>query len=43
MVDLAAKHNVKAISKTFSLEKLNTLVDEYKKGEGGKLIVDMSL
>lgn len=42
MVDFAGKHGVKAVKKTFSLEKLNDLVDEYNKGEGGKLVVDMS-
>lgn len=43
MVAFAAKHNIKAITKTYSLEKLNDLVDEYNKGDGGKLVVDMSL
>lgn len=43
MVSFAAKHNIKAVTKTYSLEKLNDLVDEYNKGEGGKLVVDMSL
>ena len=43
MVAFAAKHNIKAVTKTYSLKKLNDLVDEYNKGEGGKLVVDMSL
>ncbi|KAK5173434.1 uncharacterized protein LTR77_002115 [Saxophila tyrrhenica] len=43
MVSFASKHNIKAISKTYSLAKLNELVDEYNKGEGGKLVVDMAL
>jgi D-arabinose 1-dehydrogenase-like Zn-dependent alcohol dehydrogenase len=43
MVSFAAKHRVKAVSKTYSLAKLNDLVDEYNKGGGGKLVVDMSL
>lgn len=42
MVNFAAKHGVKAVKKTFSLEKLNDLVDEYNKGGGGKLVVDMT-
>lgn len=43
MVAFANKHDVKAHSKTFSLPKLNELVDEYNKGGGGKLVVDMAL
>jgi len=43
MLEFAAKHNVKAVSKTFALDKLNELVDEYNKAAGGKLVVDMSL
>lgn len=43
MVDVAAKHGVRAVKKTFPLEKLNELFAEYKKGGGGKLVVDMSL
>jgi propanol-preferring alcohol dehydrogenase len=43
MVAFAAKHNIKAVSKTYSLERLNDLVHEYNKMEGGKLVVDMSL
>lgn len=42
MVRFAGKHGIKAIKKTFSLEQLNDLVDEYNKGEGGKLVVDLS-
>lgn len=42
MVEFAARHSVKAVKKTFSLEKLNDLVDEYNKGGGGKLVVDMT-
>lgn len=42
MVQFAGKHGVKAIKKTFKLEDLNDLVDEYNKGEGGKLVVDMT-
>jgi propanol-preferring alcohol dehydrogenase len=43
MVAFATKHNVKAVSKTYSLAKLNELVEEYNKGGGGKLVVDMTL
>lgn len=43
MVEFAGKHRVKAIKKTFALDKLNELVDEYNKGDGGKLVIDMSL
>lgn len=42
MVQFAGKHGIKAVKRTFSLEKLNDLVDEYNKGEGGKLVVDMT-
>ena len=43
MVEFAGKHGIKAVKKTYSLDKLNELVDEYNKGGGGKLVVDMSL
>ena len=43
MVAFAAKHDIKAVTKTYSLEKLSDLVDQYNKGEGGKLVVDMAL
>lgn len=43
MVAFAAKHNVKAVKKTYGLAKLNELVEEYHKGGGGKLVVDMTL
>ncbi|TKA56081.1 hypothetical protein B0A55_11155 [Friedmanniomyces simplex] len=43
MLDFAAKHNVRAVSKTFALDNLNGLVEEYHKAAGGKLVVDMSL
>ncbi|KAI1493472.1 GroES-like protein [Biscogniauxia mediterranea] len=39
----AAKHNVRAKIKTFPLSKLNDLVAEYHKGQGGKLVIDMNL
>lgn len=43
MVRFADEHDVKAHVKAFPLSKLNDLVAEYDKGEGGKLVVDMSL
>ncbi|KAB5513600.1 chaperonin 10-like protein [Coniochaeta sp. 2T2.1] len=39
----AAEHGVRAKTKTFPLSKLNELVEEYHKGDGGKLVVDMTL
>lgn len=42
-LDVAAKHQIKAVTKSFSLENLNQLVEEYHKGRGGKLVVDMTL
>lgn len=39
----AAEHDVRASVRTFPLSQLNTLVEEYHKGGGGKLVVDMSL
>lgn len=43
MLQFAAQHDVKASVKTFPLSKLNELVTEYHKGEGGKLVIDMNL
>ncbi|GME48657.1 Alcohol dehydrogenase superfamily zinc-containing [Neofusicoccum parvum] len=43
MLDFAEKHQIKANIRTFPLEELNKLVEEYHKGQGGKLVVDMSL
>lgn len=37
------EHRVRAVIKTFPLSKLNELVTEYRKGSGGKLVIDMSL
>lgn len=39
MLAFAAKHQVKAM---FPLSRLNDLVGEYRKGGGGKLVIDMS-
>lgn len=43
VVEFAAKHNIKPVRTTYSLEKLNELVDEFHKGRGGRFVVDMSL
>ena len=43
MLQFAAEHNVRAKVRTFPLSRLNELVAEYHKGEGGKLAVDMHL
>lgn len=43
MLDFAAKHNIRAKTKIYRLEDLNMLVDDYHKGAGGKLVVDLSL
>ncbi|EXJ63093.1 hypothetical protein A1O7_03538 [Cladophialophora yegresii CBS 114405] len=43
MVDFAAKHGVRARIRTYPLEQLNGLVEDYHKGVGGKLVVDMQL
>lgn len=41
MLQLAASTNVRARVRTWSLQALNELVEAYKKGEGGKLVVDL--
>ncbi|KAF2967677.1 hypothetical protein GQX73_g5892 [Xylaria multiplex] len=43
VLKFAAEHQVKAVLRTFPLSRLNDLVVEYHKGEGGKLVIDMSL
>ncbi|GAD93179.1 hypothetical protein NECHADRAFT_41395 [Paecilomyces variotii No. 5] len=43
MLNFAAQEGVRAISKTYSLEQLNTLVEHYHNGASGKLVVDMAL
>ncbi|KAF2846201.1 alcohol dehydrogenase-like protein [Plenodomus tracheiphilus IPT5] len=42
-LNFAAEHDVKALTKSYPLAGLNDLVDEYHKGGGGKLVVDMNL
>ena len=41
MLNFAAQNDVRAKIKTYSLENLNLLVEDYHKGAGGKLVVDM--
>lgn len=43
MMQLAAQAGVRAQSRTFALENLNGLVDEYHRGGGGKLVIDMTV
>lgn len=43
MLNFSAEHDVRAVFKSFPLSKLNDLVEDYHKGGGGKLVVDMSL
>ncbi|KAG7288436.1 hypothetical protein NEMBOFW57_004787 [Staphylotrichum longicolle] len=43
MLQFSAKYGVRAHIRTFPLSKLNELVNEYHKGQGGKLVIDMSL
>jgi D-arabinose 1-dehydrogenase-like Zn-dependent alcohol dehydrogenase len=42
MLNFAAKEGVRAKTKTYALEQLNELVDDYHKGASGKLVIDMS-
>jgi D-arabinose 1-dehydrogenase-like Zn-dependent alcohol dehydrogenase len=41
MLKFAAENGVRAKIKTFKLEELNDLVEEYNRGASGKLVVDM--
>lgn len=43
MLNFSAEHKIRATTKSFPLSKLNELVQEYHKGAGGKLVIDMSL
>jgi D-arabinose 1-dehydrogenase-like Zn-dependent alcohol dehydrogenase len=43
MLEFSAEHGIRALSSSFPLAKLNELVSEYLKAQGGKLVVDMSL
>ncbi|PGH11026.1 hypothetical protein AJ80_07302 [Polytolypa hystricis UAMH7299] len=43
MMAFCAKYGVKAVTKMFTLEGLNELVEESQRGAGGKLVLDLSL
>jgi propanol-preferring alcohol dehydrogenase len=43
MLAFAAEKNVRAVTRTYPLRELNELVEVYKKGKGGKLVIDMTL
>jgi len=43
MLQFAADHHIRAVVKSYPLTDLNALVEEYHKGKGGKLVVDMAL
>ncbi|KAL2793814.1 chaperonin 10-like protein [Aspergillus keveii] len=42
MLNFAAQEDVRAVSRTYTLEALNGLVDDYNRGTSGKLVVDMT-
>ncbi|KAK1761855.1 chaperonin 10-like protein [Phialemonium atrogriseum] len=42
MLNFAAQEGVRARTRTYSLEQLNQLVDDYHDGASGKLVVDMT-
>ncbi|KAJ4350028.1 uncharacterized protein N0V89_008649 [Didymosphaeria variabile] len=43
MLNFSAEHGVRAVAKSFPLSSLNGLVEDYHKGGGGKLVIDMAL
>jgi D-arabinose 1-dehydrogenase-like Zn-dependent alcohol dehydrogenase len=43
MLAFAAENNVRAVTRSYPLRELNKLVEEYKEGKGGKLVIDMTL
>ena len=43
MLGFAAEHGVKAIVHRYTLAQLNGLVEQYHRGGGGKLVVDMEM
>jgi D-arabinose 1-dehydrogenase-like Zn-dependent alcohol dehydrogenase len=43
MLEFCAREGVRPITRRFPLSGLNNLVEEYNKGAGGKLVVDMSM
>ena len=42
MLEFAARNKIRASSKSYNLEELNKLVDDYNHGAGGKLVIDMT-
>jgi propanol-preferring alcohol dehydrogenase len=43
MMSFSAKHNIRAVCKTYPLSGLNVLVEQYHASGGGKLVIDVSL
>lgn len=43
MLNFSAEHNIRASAKSYSLARLNDLVEDYHRGGGGKLVIDMAL
>jgi D-arabinose 1-dehydrogenase-like Zn-dependent alcohol dehydrogenase len=43
MLRFSAEHGIRAVAKTYPLSALNELVEQYHNGNGGKLVIDMSL
>ena len=43
MLGFAAEHGVKAIVHQYPLADLNGLVEQYHRGGGGKLVIDMDM
>ncbi len=43
MLEFCAERGVRAITRRFPLGNLNGLVEEYDKGAGGKLVIDMNM
>ena len=43
MLQFCAEHGVRAKIRTFPLERLNELVEQYNKDAGGKLVIDMNM
>ncbi|KAF2119452.1 alcohol dehydrogenase-like protein [Lophiotrema nucula] len=43
MLNFSAEHHIRAVTRSFPLSELNELVEEYHKGGGGKLVIDMSI
>jgi propanol-preferring alcohol dehydrogenase len=43
MLDFSARNGVRAVTGSYPLSKLNDLVEEYHRGKGGKLVIDVTL